>query len=286
MTITSTQSATLVIPALTVDDPDSVRVSPTHVLKSEWLKLRTLRSSWALMAIAFGALTFVGLALSWSTISEVASGQARALEHFNALSDSMTGLELSQLAIGVLAILFIAGEYSSGQIRSSLGAVPKRLPMLLAKTGLLAVLTFVTMLPAALITFFGSQRILSQQHLQTAWGAPTVPRTVLGVVLYLTVIAIIGVGLGAVIRNIAGGIAAFVGIMIVLPAIAGALPQTWGDRINKYLPSNAGRALLNLESDFQGGNLMLKPWTGFAVFVAYALALLIVAAVLLKRRDA
>jgi ABC-2 type transport system permease protein len=284
MSITTTP--TFVIPPLKVAKPDSVKVTPASVVKSEWLKLRTLRSSWALMAIAFGALAFVGIALSWSTISEFASGHDHGFDHFNALTDSMTGFELSQLAIGVLGILFIAGEYSTGQIRSSLGAVPKRLPMLLSKTGLLAALTFVTMLPAAFITFFGSQRILSQQHIQTTWSSPTVARTVIGVVLYLTVIAVIGVGLGAIIRNIAGGIAAFVGIMIVLPAIAGALPQTWGDRINKFLPSNAGRALLNFQSDFQGGNLMLKPWTGFALFVAYALALVAVAAILLKRRDA
>jgi ABC-2 type transport system permease protein len=286
MTLTTTSPAPMVIPHLQVPNLDKVRVTPITVLKSEWLKLRTLRSSWALMIIAFGALAGIGIALSWSTIADFSHMHGRELDHFNALTDSMTGFELSTLAIGVLGILFMAGEYSTGQIRSSLGAVPKRLPVLFTKAGLLAILTFVTMLPAALITFFVSQKILSKQHIQTTWSTPTVARTVIGVALYLTVIAVIGVGLGALIRNIAGGIAAFVGIMIVLPAIAGGLPVRWGDRINKYLPSNAGRALLNFQSDFQSSNLNFKPWTGFTVFVAYALALLAIAAVMLKRRDA
>jgi ABC-2 type transport system permease protein len=196
----------------------------------------------------------------------------------------MVGFELSQLAVGVLGILFMAGEYSTGQIRSSLGAVPKRLPVLFTKAGLFSALTFLTMLPAALIAFFVSQRILSKQHIQTSWSAPNVSRSVIGVALYLAVIAIIGIGLGALIRNIAGGISAFVGIMIVIPGIASALPARWADRINKYLPSNAGRALMSFNSDFT--NTTLSPWRGFALFCGYTTLLIVAAAIMLKRRDA
>jgi ABC-2 type transport system permease protein len=178
--------------------------------------------------------------------------------------------------------MFIGGEYSTGQIRSSLSAVPTRLPVLWTKAGLLGAVTFITMIPAALFTFFVSQRILAKQHIQTTWSSPNVPRSVIGVVLYLPVIAMIGVGLGALLRNIAGGIAGFVGIMTVLPASTSALPQHWGDKINKFLPSSAGRALMS----FQSNNHMLKPWTGFALFLGYALALLVVASGMLKRRDA
>ncbi len=283
-TTTQTQPTVgIVYPPLDTTAAAKARVTFASVLKSEWLKFRTLRSSWALLLIAFGALAFIGIAASWSTIADFAHEQDH-MDHFNALTDSMIGFELSQLAIGVLGVIFIAGEYSTGQIRSSLGAVPKRLPVLATKAALLSVLTFVVSLPAALLTFFVSQNILSKQHIQTTWSAPNVPRTVVGVALYLAVIALIGIGLGALTRNIAGGISAFVGVMIVLPGIASALPARWADRINKYLPSNAGRSLMSFQSDF--ANTSLSPWRGFGLFVAYTALLLAVAAVTLKRRDA
>jgi ABC-2 type transport system permease protein len=283
--ITSSSSAPTEVhyPFLGADIATRLKVTPLRVIRSEWVKLRTLRSTWALMAIAIGSLAFIGIAACWSTIADFAH-EMDHMDHFNPLTDSMVGFELSQLAIGVLGILFMAGEYSTGQIRSSLGAVPKRLPMLFTKAGLFSALTFIVMLPAALISFFVSQRILSAQHIQTTWAAPNVSRSVIGVALYLAVIAIIGVGLGALIRNIAGGISAFVGIMIVIPGIASALPARWADRINKYLPSNAGRALMSFNSDF--ANTSLSPWRGFALFCGYTTLLIVAAAVMLKRRDA
>lgn len=269
-------------PGLEPEARSRVRVTPARVFKSEWIKFRTLRSSWLLLLVAFGSLATIGIAVNWSTIADWAHMNAREFRHFNALDDSLVGFQLSQLAVGVLGILVIAGEYSTGMIRSSLSAVPNRLPILWAKTILVATLTLVVSLPASLITFFGSQRILSSHNLQTSWSAPNVPRTVLGVALYLTVVAVIGVALGALIRNIAGAIATFVGIMLVLPAIASSLPPTWADRINPFLPSTAGQALMAFRADTR----VMLPWNGFVLFVVYAAALLGVAAFLLKRKDA
>jgi len=272
----------LIVPEMAPDAMAGVRVTQARVFRSEWIKFRTLRSSWLLLAVAFGSLATIGIAVNWSTILDFAHMDARELSHFNALDDSMVGFQLTQLAVGVLGILIIAGEYSTGMIRSSLAAVPNRLPMLWAKTVLVAALTFVVSVPASLITFFGSQRVLSSHHLQTSWSAPNVPRTVLGVALYLTVVAVMGVALGALIRNIAGAIATFVGIMLVLPGIAGSLPPTWADRINPYLPPTAGQALLAFRADTR----VMLPWNGFALFVAYTVGLLGIAAFMLKRKDA
>jgi ABC-2 type transport system permease protein len=270
------------VPTLSLDEVDHLDVTPPRVVRSEWLKMRSLRSTWLTMTLAVLSLPGIGIALAWSTANDWPHMRLREQQHFNPLADPLSGFNLSQLAIGVLGVLLTAGEYSAGMIRATLAAVPKRLPVLWAKLGVFTTITLVTMVPASVFTFFVSQRLLSAQHIQTTWSTPSVARSVIGVGLYLTVAAALAVGLGAIIRNVAGAIGAFVGIILVLPVIASALPQTWGDRINKWLPSNAGQALMSVTSD----NTTLSPWRGFGVFVLWATASLILAAVLLRRRDA
>ena len=273
---------TVVIPRLTHDELSKLDVTQTRVVRSELLKMRTLRSSWLTMALALVSVPGIGIAISWSTANDWTHMRPRQQSHFNPLGDPLSGFNLAQLAVGVLGVLLIAGEYSAGMIRATLGAVPKRLPVLWAKVGMFTTITLVTMVPISVFTFFVSQRLLSAQHIQTTWTTPDVARSVIGVGLYLTVGAALAIGLGAIIRNVAGAIGAFVGILLVLPVIASALPQTWGDRVNKWLPSNAGQALMSVTSD----NATLSPWRGFAVFCGYAIAALVAAAILLKRRDA
>lgn len=281
MTTIST-SPSVVVPRLGATDAHGRRVTQSRVLRSEWMKMRTLRSSWLTMALAIASVPGIGLAIAWSTAHDWSNMRAREQAHFNPLGDPLSGFNLAQLAIGVLGVLLIAGEYSGGMIRASLGAVPKRLPVLWAKLAVFMSLTLVTMLPVAVFTFFASQRLLSSAHIQTTWDTPNVARSVIGIGLYLTVVAALALGLGAIIRNVAGAIGAFVGILLVLPVIASALPPTWGNRINKWLPSNAGQALMSFGSD----NTTLSPWRGFIVFCLYAIITVAAAAVLLRRRDA
>ena len=273
---------TVVIPRLTHDELSKLDVTQARVVRSELLKMRTLRSSWLTMALALVSVPGIGIAISWSTANDWTHMRPRQQSHFNPLGDPLSGFNLAQLAVGVLGVLLIAGEYSAGMIRATLGAVPKRLPVLWAKVGMFTTITLVTMVPISVFTFFVSQRLLSAQHIQTTWTTPDVARSVIGVGRYLTVVAALAIGLGAIIRNVAGAIGAFVGILLVLPVVASALPQTWGDRVNKWLPSNAGQALMSVTSD----NATLSPWRGFAVFCGYAIAALVAAAILLKRRDA
>ena len=228
-TITPTApTVTVNVPGMNAATAEALKVTQGRVIESEWLKFRTLRSSWILLVLGIGALAGTGIALSWSTIADWSHMHPHELD-LNPLADSLVGFQLAQLFVGVLGIILIAGEYSTGMIRSTLGAVPKRLPVLWAKTLVVAVLTFMTMLPASLVAFFASQEILSSKHIQTTWSAPHVSRAVIGVALYLTVVAILGVGLGALVRNIAGAIATFVGIMLILPGIASSLSQVWAD---------------------------------------------------------
>ncbi|WP_329129129.1 ABC transporter permease subunit [Streptomyces sp. NBC_01476] len=258
------------------------RVTQARVLHSEWIKLRTLRSTFytliaAVVAlIGFGALFCAVTANRWPHMS------VHERADFNPALTSLRGFFLAQLAVGVLGVLVITGEYATGMIRATLSAVPRRLPVLWAKAALYSAVTWVLMTAGALVAFLIGQALLSSQHIDTSLSAPGVTRTVLGVGFYLTVVALLGVAIGALVRNTAGGIATVFGLLLVLPVLAEALPASWGDRISPYLPGNAGQAVIALHREAH----TLAPWTGFGVFCLYALAALAGAAVLLKRRDA
>ena len=168
-------------------------------------------------------------------------------------------------------------------IRATMTAVPKRLPVLWAKAGVFALITFILTVPSVLIAFFASQAILNGHHiLQISLSAPGVTRAVIGGALYLTVMGTFALALGAIIRNTAGGIATFAGILFVIPPLLElGLPSSWNNSISPYLPSNAGRAVFALTH----GSGSLSPWAGFFLFCGYTAALLAIAAVLLARRD-
>ena len=130
--------------------------------------------------------------------------------------------------------------------------------------------------------FFAGQAILSGQHINIAISHPGVVRALFGAALYLTVMGLFGLGLGAILRSTAGGIAALAAIVFVLPPIIGLFPTSFSNSIDPYLPSNAGGAVWTINPDPN----TLAPWTGFAVFCAYAAVALVIAAMLLVRRDA
>jgi ABC-type transport system involved in multi-copper enzyme maturation permease subunit len=202
---------------------------------------------------------------------------------YNSLDPAVGGWHLAQLAIGVLGVLVISGEYSTGMIRSSFMAVPRRLPVLWAKIAVFAAVTFVLMLIASFISFFGVQAIVTQHHQQHALSDPGALRVVLGTALFLTVLGIMTIAIGALVRNTAGGIALFVGVLFVLPGITAILPASIADSVSPYLPLNAGTAVTTIV--FENSH-HLSPWGGFALFCGYAALAVAAAAVGLLRRDA
>jgi len=256
------------------------RVTQARVAASEWTKLWSVRSTrWSLFA-AF--LFTVGLAALACAVVSHHYPQMNVHEkaNFHPLEVNLAGVQLAQLALGVLGVLIITAEYSTGMIRASFTAVPKRLPVLWAKAGVFGVVTFALMLPAVLIAFFVGEAILAGHHIDIGFTAPHVARVLVGAALYLTVAGLFGLGLGAIVRNTAGGIASFAAIMFVLPPLMNVLPTSWNDAASPYLPLQAGEAIL---STSPGGHL--SPWVGLALFAGYAVAAIAVAAVLLVRRD-
>ena len=258
------------------------KVTQVRVIVSEWTKLRSLRSTrWSFLVAVlftiglpclFGALT----SSHWGSMSPHEQADRHPLDI------ALAGVNLSQLAIGVLGVLVITGEYSTGMIRASMTAVPKRLPVLWAKIAVYATVSFLLMLPSVLIAFFASQAIISHhQPLDISFSAHGVARSVIGGALYLMVIGIFTLGIGAITRSTAGGISAFAGIMFVIPPLMNVLPTSWNNAISPYLPSSAGRAVFSLTH----GSDSLAPWPGFALFCGYAILSIAIAAVLLLRRD-
>ena len=258
------------------------KVTQARVLHSEWIKLRTLRSTFYTLFAAMLALVGFGALFCAVTANRWTHMDAHEKATFDPALTSLRGYFLAQLAIGVLGVLLITGEYATGMIRATLAAVPRRLPVLWAKAALYAGVTWVLMTVGALIAFLAGQAALSSKNLDTTLSSPGVTRMVLGTGLYLTVVGLLGVAIGALIRNTAGGIATVFALLLVLPALTEALPSSWYNNISPYLPSNAGQALISLHREAH----TLAPWTGFGVFCLYALAALAGAAVMLKRRDA
>jgi ABC-2 type transport system permease protein len=258
------------------------RVTQRRVAISEWTKLRSVRSTqWPLFAtllliIGIGILVCAIFETRWLHLTP------RERSHFHALQASLTGVNFAQLAVGVLGVLVITAEYSTGSIRSTFQAVPKRLPVLWGKALVFGAVVFLISLPAVFIVFFAGQGILTGRHIDIAISHPGVVRALFGAVLYLTVMGLFGLGLGAIVRSTAGGIATLAAIVFVLPPIIGLLPTSISNSIDPYLPSNAGGAVWTIHPDPN----TLAPWAGFGVFCAYAAVSLLIAAVLLARRDA
>ena len=259
------------------------KVTQANVVRSEWTKLWTLRSTrWSLLAavIAQGALGILVAAVQmnrWTHLS------VHDRVTFDSIDSGVGGYHLAQLAIGVLGVMIITGEYSTGMIRSTFMAVPKRLPVLWAKIGVFSAVTFVLMLVSTVISFFVVQAIVTQHHVQHSIGDPHALRAVIGTALFLTVLGILATGIGALIRNTAGGIAFFVFLLFVLPGIVDILPASTGDAINPYLPLNAGFTVTT--STFENSH-HLSPWGGFALFCGYAAVAVGAAVIGLLRRDA
>lgn len=255
-------------------------VSQRRVISSEWVKLRTLRSSWITMGCAVAALALLGLLIGIITNANWATMDRDRIAGFNPVDTSLAGVNFAQLAVAVLGVLVISGEYSTGMIRSSLGAVPRRLPVLWGKLLVFGAATLVLMEIAAFGAFWLGQAALAGHG--TTISAPGALRAVIGTGLYLTVVAVLSVALGFIIRSTAGGISAVIGLLLVLPGIMNILPQSWQTHISPYLPSNAGAAVFTQHPD--PGTL--APWTGFAVFCLYTAVAVVISAVLLNRRNA
>jgi ABC-type transport system involved in multi-copper enzyme maturation permease subunit len=266
--------------------PFTSTVQPEHrpgiwgVARSEWTKLRSLRSTLYTLVVTLGMTVGLGALFALGRTS----GRDRIPPDFNPAGFPLNGMYLSQLAIGVLGVLVITAEYSSGMIRTTFTAIPQRGLLLGVKAGVFAAVTLLVSLLTTFATFFLSQLILNRggRHLGVTIGAPHSLRIVVGAALYLTLCGLLGVALGALLRSTAAAITALTGLLFVLPILAAFLPLSWHrDAIAKWIPSNAGFQIL--ERAGTPGNF--GPWTGLAVLAGWVAVTFAVSLVLLRRRD-
>ena len=249
-------------------------------LRSEFTKIRSVRSTyWTLLALVVVTVGFGALA-SWGVATHGHPGP-----RFDPTAQSLGGLYISQLIIGVLGVLVISSEYGSGMIRTTLTTFPRRGTLIAAKAVVFAAVAFVTGLITCFASFFLGQALMSSHHLSTSLGQPNVLRAVIGGALFLTACGLLAFGIGLLLRHTAGAISTVVGLLFVLSILINFIPQSWQDHVSKWIPADAGVQIWSTVAS-RGEPAMFAPWTGFAVFCGYAAIALIAGLVLFRKRDA
>jgi hypothetical protein len=272
----------------TIVEPATTRGPRAHygfsnVARMEWIKLRSLRSTrWGLAILSVSMIGFAVLVLSvlsghWAHMS------AADKASFDPTNQGFTGLILGQLVTAVLGVLLITSEFSSGLVRATFAAVPRRPLVLAAKAAVFGGAALVAGEVLALISFFAGEAVLHGGAPHVTLATPGVLRAVLMAGAYVCLCGLFGLGLGAIIRHSAGAIAAVVVAIFALPLLLLPLPDSMRNDIVKFLPEQiAGSGITAVQPEAN----TLSPWVGLGLLCLYAAILLGVGAFLLARRDA
>ena len=279
---TATDTTTDTTPAQTTtpngDHAPTGRVGTWNVIRGEWIKFWSVRST-KFTLLAAGVVTVVfGMIFSALADSSEAAGPAALLT--DPIELALAGMGLSEMMVGVLGVLLVAGEYSTGLIRTTFTAVGRRTKVLWAKAAVLGASVFAMAAIAVTAAVVLGQTVY-------AGDLATVPLTdaldvIVGAVVYLTGIGLIGLALGFLLRSTAAGIATLVGGVFIGPNLLNLLPDSITDVFMKYLPSEAGSAMMTQVSDPD----LLSRGAGYVVFIAWVVGLLGLAGYLLRKRDA
>jgi hypothetical protein len=250
------------------------RVTPARVLRSEWHKFWTLRSTWITL-IATSALTAAmgaGLGAAYDGTGEGG---------MDTVVFVLLGTQFAQINLGVLGILATAGEYSTGQIRATMTAVPRRLPVLWSKAAVLAAIAFPLTLLTNLLTFPLAQSFLSGTGQSAALGDPGVLRALAGNAAGLTLLAVLALGIGALVRSVPMAVGAFIGLIMIVPEILAMLPYEIVDNAVRYFPGKALETLTTAQP-LPG---TASPGAALLAMILWTTATLTLAAAVLRRRD-
>lgn len=250
-----------------------------NVTRSEWTKLRTVRSTYWTAIVA--VLATIGIAVL-GAVEYVHNFRPENLEGFDAANFILQGLYLAQVVLGALGVLTITGEYATGMIRTTLTSVPQRRVVVAVKGFVYLVAMFVIGEVISFTTFGIGEAILHLKHAGVSLGDPHVLRVVFGGGLYLTAVGLLGFALGTLVRRTAGALATFFGVLFLPSALIDLLPNSWRADAIKFAPANAGTQILNTYRNHD----MLGPWSGLAVLVLYGGVILLGALYVLGRRDA
>lgn len=264
--------------------PEDAHLTFPRIVKSEWIKFRSLRSTvWAL-GITLVVMIGFALLMAWQAHNFVGTGPDQqpvdAPWQVPAFTNTF-GYLFAQLVVAVLGVLVITGEYGTGMIRSTMTAVPKRIPALVAKYIVVGLTTFVVSVIALAASYFITNPILGMHDLDASLNGSLL-RVLVGCALYLTAISLFGLGVGALMRHSAGAISTVLALLLLAPIILGSIPVKWANDIAKWLPSSVGERVISPDVPGPG---QLGPWQGFGMLVLYVAVIAVAAAVLLRRRD-
>ncbi|GGO46465.1 ABC transporter permease [Streptomyces lasiicapitis] len=249
------------------------RLTPAGILRSEWHKLWTLRTTWITLLTATALVLAVGI-----TMGSTYDGDDSEVD---TVVFVLFGTQLSQICLAVLGILVTAGEYATGMIRASLTAVPRRLPVLWSKAAVFTAVAFTLSLVTNVVTFLVAQIWLGGTDKELALTDPGVLGALTGSAAAITLLSLIALGLGALLRSVPGGIGAFVGAVLVLPEVLTTLPLDAVDTAVKYFPAQASSSLGSITRVEN----TIAPGAGLLSLALWAAAILTTAALLLRRRD-
>jgi ABC-2 type transport system permease protein len=277
MSVSTTDTA-----AIPVARPPAGRYGVADLMRSEWTKLRTVRSTmWTL-----GTTVLIGLAAS-----AIATGVTRAhwatmpaanRTSFHPVEVSLMGAFLGgTLLLGILGILVVSSEYATGTIRATLAAAPRRPMVLAAKVLVFGTVNLVVAEFVAFASFFLGQALLTSPAPHATLSSPSALRAVAGIGCFLCVVGILALGIAVLVRHTAGAISGYVGVILVLPIIVSALPGSLQYQIERLLPLEIGSAMIN-----DPGPNAFSPWTGFLILCGYTALVLALGTILLVRRDA
>lgn len=272
------------------------------VLRSEWIKLWSLMSTRILLGLTLVAIVGVGalaVLIRYTFLDEAvrsAKEQGQTLtpemleqsfppdSGFDLYNLPNAGLQIGILILGSLAVLFMSSEYATGMIRSTMNAIPRRLPAFAAKAIILAVISYVISAAAGVATFLIAMPVFQGMGFDLDWSTDGVLYSILTGGLYVAGVALIGLSLGTLLRNSAGGITVLVGIFFVLSIAAGfmtLIPGEFWKYVPQYIPSEAGGRFLSIGHT----DGVIDPWHGGLIFLGYVLLSLIPAMIALKKRD-
>jgi len=261
--------------------PETARGTYRAAVASEWTKLRSVRSTvWSLVVtiaitVGLGALLCAAVVARWDRLDPIERLR------FDATGRSLAGIFLAQLAIGVLGVLVIGSEYTTGSIRTTFAATPRRKTVVAAKATVLAAVAFVVGAIGCFAAFGIGQVILQGKHVGVSLGDTNVLRAALGGAIYLTAVALIGFSLATIIRRTPGAIAALFAIVLVLPILSNALPSPWDNNVAKLLPATAGESLFSTRAAPD----ILTATHAVIVLAVWVVATFAVALISVSRRD-
>jgi ABC-2 type transport system permease protein len=273
--------STSTLPAAAAPRQVRTTLGVPNVIRSEWTKLRSVRSTYWTAFIAF----FVSVGITVLASSELVHNFARERDHldgFDAANFSLQSLYAAQIALGTLGVLTITGEYATGMIRTTLTSVPQRRSVIALKALVYGLAMLVIGEIMSFAAFGIGQAILHQKHIGVSLSDPGVFRVVFGGGLYLTTVGMLAFGLGALLRRTAAGLATFFGVLFLPSALIDLLPNSWRANAIKFAPANAGTQILNRNRVHE----MLGPWQGLGMLALYAAIILLGALYLVGRRDA